>query len=97
MITFKNYTFKFFYSPGNEISRKTICTLEKSRSRIISSKINTKIVGEGVAICSKKDNFSKERGRKLAMLKAMKDAGIQKSERALIWEVYRNLKSGGRW
>ena len=97
MITFKNYTFKFFYSPGNEISRKTICTLEKSRSKVITRKISTKIIGKGVAICSKKDNFSKERGRKIAMLRAMKNGSIQKSERALIWEVYRNLKSGGRW
>jgi len=97
MITFKNYTFKFFYSPNNESGRKTFCKLEKSHRGIITNNAKTKVVGVGIAVCSVKDNFCKEKGRKLAMLRAMKNAGIPKSERTLVWGVYRDLKSGGRW
>ena len=97
MIIFKNYTFKFFYTPSGERNRKTVCTLEKSHSGVITKTLKTKIVGEGLATCSVEDNFCREKGRKLAMLRAMKNAGIKKSERKLVWEFYRNLKSGGRW
>ena len=49
------------------------------------------IFGSGVSICSLKDNFTRETGRKVALQKALMNcAGFTKEIRRKFWESYRN-------
>ena len=65
----------------------TVCVLSEEN----------KPFGYGVAICSHKDNFCKDTGRKISLARALKNANIPKEERKSIWEVYRLSKPNGRW
>jgi len=47
--------------------------------------------------CSGKDHFCKDTGRKISLLRAMKKLEMPKEERRVVWELYRNMKVGGRW
>lgn len=40
------------------------------------------------AYCSAKDVFDKEKGRKVALAKCMTAAGLDKTEREMVWERY---------
>lgn len=42
------------------------------------------------ARCSVKDNFSFEKGRKTALARALKNYGMVKQDRAIVWEAYLN-------
>lgn len=42
----------------------------------------------GYALCSSKDKFSKETGRKLALRRALEMVGFDKNERSYIWNLY---------
>lgn len=42
----------------------------------------------GLAMCSKQDNYSKSTGRKVALARAMKIAGWEKSVRVKVWNAY---------
>lgn len=42
------------------------------------------------ALCSKKDNFCKETGRKVSLARALQAAGLTYGERKQIWEAYFN-------
>jgi hypothetical protein len=54
-------------------------------------------IGIGFAECTVTDQFKKDKGRKLSLLRAMKNAGISKEERYLLWEKYRNMSKKPRW
>lgn len=43
-----------------------------------------------VAVCSPKDTFNKETGRKVSLKKIMKALGLDKQTRTEIWEAYHN-------
>jgi hypothetical protein len=51
---------------------------------------------EGVAFCSSKDHFSKERGRKVSLARALKEAFLStdsaKSIRTAFWNAYLGRK-----
>lgn len=56
----------------------------------------------GVAVCSPRDNFNYEMGRKIALRNAfatsrIADKATRKAEHAKIWSDYNKLKKGGRW
>lgn len=51
----------------------------------------------GAAICSNKDHFCRNTGRKISLGRAMKNAGLPKEERTVIWELYRNMTPKKRW
>jgi hypothetical protein len=51
----------------------------------------------GKAICSDNDHFSRDKGRKLSLARALKNSNISKEERKEIWEAYRNLTKKPRW
>jgi hypothetical protein len=98
MIKFENYQFRFFYPEKNSDKKITTqCVVEKQSKRLLSREIKSKVVGVGIAHCSMNDNFCKEEGRKLSLVRAMKEAGLSKEKRHLVWELYRNSKRGGRW
>lgn len=44
----------------------------------------------GIARCSKKDNFCKEVGRKLALKRAISQLTLTKEERTKLWKDYQN-------
>ena len=63
----------------------------------IKNTITDNDVSFGFALCSEKDRFCRDTGRKLSLARAMKSAGLSKEERAELWNVYRDTKPGGRW
>jgi hypothetical protein len=98
MVKFENYRFRFFYPEGNSVKKSiTQCVAEKESKRLFSKDIKTKIIGIGTAHCCLKDNFCKENGRKLSLSRVMKEIGLSKDQRKLVWEEYKSSKIGGRW
>jgi len=55
------------------------------------------VIATGKAVCHHKDHFCREKGRKVSLARAIFNAGMPKEERRTIWELYRNMKVGGRW
>src|SRR5688572_25523355 len=51
-------------------------------------------IAEGKALCSVKDVFKKEVGRKVALTRLLKDWGVGKDARAKVWKAYHGR--GGR-
>jgi len=49
------------------------------------------------ARCSVNDNYCKESGRKLSLLRAMQSANINRADRFLEWEQYRLMTKTPRW
>jgi hypothetical protein len=49
------------------------------------------------SLCSEKDNFVYEKGRKEALKKCFAKMTLGKGDRKVVWEEYRKLKKGGRW
>ena len=80
----KDMVIKWWYLPGTP--RGTICKIEKPNSFNL-----------GFAICGLKDAFKKDTGRRISLARAMKNAGLSKEERTLIWEEYRNMSPNKRW
>ena len=56
-----------------------------------------KIINRGSAFCSINDHFRRDTGRKISLARALKNAGVPKEARKVIWELYRKTKPGGRW
>lgn len=57
---------------------------------------------EGMSIgarakCSANDQFNKATGRKLALLRAMKEYGLNRNQRWHEWEAYRTMTKVPRW
>lgn len=48
---------------------------------------------ETTALCSKKDVFSKEKGRKISLKRALEKLHLTKQERIKIWKDYFNRKA----
>lgn len=61
----------------------------------------TLTVGEeeyvGKAFLALGDNYCKETGRRLSLMRAMKKAGFNKEQRTAVWEAYRTSKATPRW
>uniref|UniRef100_A0A6M3LRG7 Uncharacterized protein n=1 Tax=viral metagenome TaxID=1070528 RepID=A0A6M3LRG7_9ZZZZ len=55
------------------------------------------LLNRGSAFCNVNDHFVRDKGRKLSLLRAMKNAGMSKEERKVIWELYRNMTPNMRW
>ena len=51
----------------------------------------------GYALCSNKDSFSRDTGRKISLARALKASQIPKEERLKVWEAYRNMTVKKRW
>jgi len=52
-----------------------------------SIKINDKVVFSSYAYCSKKDQFSKKKGRKISLTRAL-EFFVEKEVRKIIWQEY---------
>lgn len=47
-----------------------------------------RLIASEIAKCSPQDNFEKERGRKIALTRAIRAAKLQKPDREALWEAY---------
>lgn len=65
----------------------TICTIERNEVHHAS----------GMAHCTPTDIFCKDKGRKLSLARAMKNALLSKEERIKVWNDYRNMTNKPRW
>lgn len=45
-------------------------------------------IGEGIAVCSKVDNYDRSKGRKISLARALKDGCFGKKERGIFWNEY---------
>jgi hypothetical protein len=88
-----NYLIKWCHcdSEKKELATKeTICVIQDENLPFT--------IGRGVALCSLKDQFTKDKGRKVSLLRAMQNAGIKKENRIPIWEIYRtSMTLNPRW
>lgn len=55
---------------------------------------DVRLLSEGVTMCSPRDNFVKEAGRKIALTRALGKLKLGKKERTLVWEAYMARKTG---
>jgi hypothetical protein len=51
----------------------------------------------GYCLCNKGDNFSRDIGRKLSLVRVLRRSNIPKEDRKLIWETYRTMTVKPRW
>jgi len=80
-----SYFVNWSYNTNNG-KRQCICTIKKGTSNKESTPIST-----GNTTCSVKDQFSKNKGRKISMSRAL--AMFNRSEREQFWNEY-NTKIG---
>jgi hypothetical protein len=62
-------------------------------SKCILKNKDHQVIGEGNAVCSKKDHFRYEAGRKYALSRALQAAGIGRDGRKVIWDTYHARKA----
>lgn len=74
------------------LARMTYCDLmcildhvTQSDGKIIELE---KAVAFGTAECSRRDNFSREAGRRQSLIDVMRKAGLTQPERTLVWDAY---------
>jgi len=54
-------------------------------------------VGSSNVVCSPRDHFCKDTGRKKSLSKVLINIGMPKEERRVLWELYRNMSPKKRW
>lgn len=54
-------------------------------------------IGGADATCSHKDQYFKEKGRRISLAKALKSTSIIRSDRAIFWEAYRTMGGSVKW
>ena len=101
------YSFKFYHKndgdtqgkqptqPVTKLSRKVLyAPAERATTCIIFNEAGEE-VASGTANVHPKDNFCKEKGRQIALTRAM--ATWDKSYRSQVWEEYRTWGAKDRW
>ena len=85
----RNYKLFWRHLDINESQNEklTWCIIENTASGV-------QHVGE--AICSSKDNYNKEVGRKTSLTRALKEAGFSKKSRRDFWNFYIGRKTNGQ-
>jgi hypothetical protein len=72
---------------------KTNETVEVRGTECSIKDMNSGIYGLGTAVCSKKEQFAKDRGRKISLARAFKSQGVfKKPDRKVFWDEYLSLK-----
>ena len=96
----RNYSFKFFHKNDqpvsiSKLSKKVEQTpLERATTCIIFNEEGVE-VSSGVANVHPKDNFNKEKGRQIALARAISD--WDKPYRTQVWNEYRTWGAKDRW
>lgn len=87
-----HYEMYFQYSTDERNRRVVKCIIAK-KPEINSKRSEYVTVTEGETTCSATDVFVKETGRKIALEKALADAGFPRCSRALFWKAYHNRRA----
>lgn len=101
----KNYSFKFYHenpptcrmetnANGEEYAVPIVPTPERATTCIIFNEQGDE-VAEGVANVHPKDNFNKEKGRQIALARAI--SKWDKPYRTQVWDEYRTWGAKDRW
>ena len=103
----RDYSFKFYHKndgdtqgkqpvqPVTKLSTKvSVAPVERATTCIIFNEAGDE-VSSGTANVHPKDNFCKEKGRQIALTRAM--ATWDKSYRTQVWEEYRTWGAKDRW
>ena len=96
----RNYSFKFFHKNDQPVSISTLSKkveltpLERATTCIIFNEEGVE-VSSGVANVHPKDNFNKEKGRQIALARAI--SKWDKSYRTQVWDEYRTWGAKDRW
>ena len=92
-------TFSHQYDSEVVLNKKKHVTevVRKPVSTMVTMQANTETT-IAKAICSPRDQFTYEKGRKEALKKAFSGMKtLTKEDRRRVWDEYRKLKTGGRW
>ena len=84
---------KWYYSVVDAEIDATL-TSEKVRCVIVT---DDSIIGAGSALCSPKDTYDKDFGRKLSLTRAVKNSKLTKEVKTSIWNAYKNMTKVPRW
>ena len=103
----RNYSFKFYHKndgdtqgkqpiqPVTKLSRKVFfASVERVTICIVFNEAGEEVTS-GTANVHPKDNFCKEKGRQIALTRAM--ATWDKPYRTQVWEEYRTWGAKNRW
>ena len=96
----RNYSFKFFHKNDQPVSTSKLSKkveqtpIERATTCIIFNEEGVE-VSSGVANVHPKDNFNKEKGRQIALGRAI--SNMDKKYRTQIWEEYRTWGAKNRW
>ena len=77
------YWVSFFHHVKNDKSPYTKCIIENNNEK--------NLVGIGVATLAIGDRFCKDKGRKIAMKRALTNLGLSKEVRLLFWNQYHKM------
>ena len=88
----KQIAVKFQHTQIEEI-KGTKCLIVEGKE----SSDPDKFIGTGIATLHPKDAFCKEKGRRVALRKALSDAGYNKSQRTVFWQEYQHWGVNPRW
>jgi hypothetical protein len=91
-------SFSHEYEPKQLTSKKDFTTriVLTPRATTVVVKTDDAVV-HATAVCSHRDAFVYETGRKTALRKAFAQLSLTKEEKRRVWEEYSKLKPGGRW
>lgn len=94
----KDYSFKFFHTNKTDAQSKLSKTSPEAPIRATTCMVfdeQGECVSKGTANVHPKDNFCKEKGRKISLRRSMKT--WEKSFRSEVWESYRTWGVKNRW
>lgn len=96
----RDYSFKFYHKndqrvSGSKLSKKIEETpIERATTCIVFNEFEEEVT-HGVANVHPSDNFCKEKGRKIALSRAI--ASWDKNYREQVWNEYRTWGAKDRW
>ena len=85
---------KVSYGNGNEVKvmwhhvTKVTDENKKLGTECYIKNLNNELLVKGVARLSPKDEFNKNKGRKISLAKALQSLGLQRENRIAFWKAY---------
>lgn len=68
--------------------KKAVASHPKRTTCKILDKTTNTVIAKGVASCFPGDNFEYNRGRKLALKRALENVDFTRGERKIVWDAY---------
>ena len=89
MLKVKDYEIRWMHDISPDSSHKLGGVPRQGFRAVTICNIDPVNCDSGFARCSWADNFSRDKGRKLSLSRALLKANISKKDRTMIWEAYR--------